>query len=77
MGELKKFLSDFKKAISIIIDICFQFSYEVEDKGDYYEFYSGGLSTLEDCFIFLIKQGIAEGDHLVIRIKKDIIKQFS
>jgi len=60
---------DLKEAIDIIEDVCFQYA-DVEEQKDYYELYSGGLSTLERCFSFLIKHKQAEGNSLVIIIKK-------
>lgn len=62
------------KAIDVILDVCFQYAdFDVEE--DYYVFYSYGLSTLENCFEFLIDAGVAEGDNLRIKVKKELINK--
>ena len=47
----------------ILIDVVVQFA---EKKGNRY--YSGGLSTLEKVFRYLIRNGYAKGDSAVITI---------
>ena len=69
MKETKKAEESLKKALEIIEDVCFQYA-EVKDRGRYYRLYSGGLSTLEECFMFLVEHGRAKGNHLVIKIPK-------
>jgi len=69
MGVLKETIRDFKKALDIIEDLCFQFSIVI-DQGSYYELDSRALSALEEAFKFLVKQGRAEGDYSRIKIRK-------
>jgi len=69
MGALRESIRDFKRALDIIEELCFQFAIVV-DQGSYYELDSRALSALENAFRFLIKQGRAEGDYSRIKIKK-------
>ena len=72
MTEKQSFIN---RVVNIILDVCFQFA-KTEDGGDYYIFYSYGLSTLENCFEFLIDVGVAEGNCLRIEIRKKVIDKF-
>ena len=72
MTEKQSFIN---RVVNIILDVCFQFA-KVDYKDGIYIFYSYGLSTLENCFEFLIDTDVAEGNCLRIEIRKKVIDKF-
>jgi len=57
------------QAAEVIIDLCNQFGkQDYPNKSKKFDFYSGGMSALEEAFSWLIRQGYATGDTLTIKL---------